>query len=359
MAVIIGQIASLKALKTKLADHNLKQFTSVGSVIRFKETVSRQKEDILENHSDLVKKRLADLTNNINALDQRLQSLKSALEKSLTEEKRQIQSKLTSRYTNTNWLKKWLVILIYREDFKRFGVLQNNFDSEINQKLRPLLDEKKRYESQLSRIQLNFSDAVLSSAKSDLNELENINRIIDSLLPEAYGAIGERKVVDRISSLSDEFILINDFQLRFNPPLFYKKGNDRIFSIKLDHLLISQHGLFILETKNWSEKSVASMDLWSPVAQIQRGSYSLYRILNKAVAEGGLRLNAHHWGDRKISLKSIIVMINTKPNTEFQFVKILTIEELAGYITFLPQQYNSDEVKLIAKFLDKINYSSI
>ena len=89
-----------------------------------------------------------------------------------------------------------------------------------------------------------------------------------------------------MKKLSDDFILINDFSLKFNPPIFNRRENDRIFSIQIDHLLISKAGIFILETKNWSKKSIESLSLRSPIERIQRTSFALYVIINNAIKDG-------------------------------------------------------------------------
>ena len=57
-------------------------------------------------------------------------------------------------------------------------------------------------------------------------------------------------MVKEIKKLPDNYVLINDFNLSFPHPIFYKKYNERIYSIQIDHLLVSRAGIFIIETKN-------------------------------------------------------------------------------------------------------------
>ena len=92
--------------------------------------------------------------------------------------------------------------------------------------------------------------------------------------------------------------LFNDFSMEFNPPIYNKKENDRIFSIQIDHLLISDSGIFILETKNWSKQSIKNLDLRSPVKQILRTSYALFVLLNSESEYNKIKLNRHHWGSK-------------------------------------------------------------
>ena len=79
--------------------------------------------------------------------------------------------------------------------------------------------------------------------------LEFIKETVDGLYSTIAGAIGENAVVRELKKLSDQYYLINDFSLKFNPPIYNKRENDRIYSIQIDHLLVCPSGIFILETK--------------------------------------------------------------------------------------------------------------
>lgn len=54
-------------------------------------------------------------------------------------------------------------------------------------------------------------------------------------------------------------------------------------------------------------QSIDSLDLRSPVEQIKRASYALFVFLNSDVSLG---LKRHHWGNRKIPLRNVVVMTN-------------------------------------------------
>ena len=123
--------------------------------------------------------------------------------------------------------------------------------------------------------------------------------------------------------------MINDFNLNFSPPIYYKKKNRRIYSIQIDHLLISKAGIFIIETKNWSKSSVKSISLRSPIEQIIRSNFALYVYLSE-----NLLLNEHHWGEQRVPIRNLIVMINNKPTGSFKFVSIKLLKELNDYLKY-------------------------
>ncbi len=128
----------------------------------------------------------------------------------------------------------------------------------------------------------------------------------------------------------------------FTRPIFFKKYNQRIFSIQIDHLLISRAGIFIIETKNWSKSSVNSLSLRSPIEQIERSNFALYLYISENII-----LNEHHWGEQKVPVRNLIVMINHKPKAKFKYVNVKLLKELNNYVTYF-------EPVLTEKQMDKI-----
>ena len=98
-----------------------------------------------------------------------------------------------------------------------------------------------------------------------------------------------------------------------------------------------------------------NLSLLSPVRQIKRSSYALYRLLNNEMSNDRIGLDSHHWGDKKIPVKNLIVLTNRRPSEEFQFVKILTLNELLGYINYFEPTFSLAETERIAEFLLRIN----
>ena len=114
-------------------------------------------------------------------------------------------------------------------------------------------------------------------------------------------------------------------------------------------------GIFIIETKNWSEKSLGNLSLRSPVEQIRRTSFALFYLLNNDKSNYSLSLEGHHWGEKKVPIKNLIVLTNTKPKEEFQYVKILTVNELLGYVNYFKPIFSYTETKRIADMILQIN----
>ena len=170
-----------------------------------------------------------------------------------------------------------------------------NFDREVEMSISTLVYDYQVKSSRYQFITTQVNEAVRLSVKYPLSELERRKVKIDELNSFIYGALGEQKVVKTLEILSDEYYLINDFAVSFSPAIYDRQENDYIKSIQIDHILVGPSGVFLIETKNWSEKSVESLSLRSPVQQIKRASFVLFKLLNNEITNYHLRLDKHHW----------------------------------------------------------------
>ena len=197
----------------------------------------------------------------------------------------------------------------------------------------------------------NKNKIIAERYKTALEGLTYTKEVVDGLYALVAGAIGESAVVKTLQQLSDDCYLINDFSVSFDPPIFNKRENDRIFSIQIDHVLVCESGVFLLETKNWSKNSVGNLDLRSPIKQVLRTNFALFVLLNGDSAFNDMRLEPHHWGVKKIPIRNVIVMINDRPREEFKHVKVLSINELIGYVKYFDHVLSREEVKNIFEYL--------
>jgi hypothetical protein len=233
---------------------------------------------------------------------------------------------------------------------KRLFTLENNFEDE---KKKPFISLHQKNEDLTKRIKYleeNYN-AVRAERFKIVEEKYILARsIIEDNHPLLLGAIGEQKAVNELSKLPASYYVINDFQLSFTTPIFHKDSNSYIKSIQADHIVIGPSGLFLIETKNWSKESVNNTDLYSPIEQIKRTSFALFIFLNNPDKYSQITLQ-HQWGQRKITIRNILLMINNKPSQEFQYVKILTLKEILGYIQYFKPVLSDTEVRALYKEL--------
>lgn len=349
MCKVHHTIGSLTAIKKHLLQNNVTGFNSVNELLSFQKNYAASRQQIVSTQKML----LAEERDNLKI---RISELEHELERDKLERHQKFNDEIETLRQQYNALadaeKTFIQELTYsfKALFKliRITYLERISNRIITQAIRPqveLLDTKrKHYEYLVS----HFEQAVTESGRGALNDLDHKKRVIDEINSYIYGAIGEQKVVEELKQLPDEYILINDFSLTFDKAIFYKPERSWIKSVQIDHLLISSAGIFMIETKNWSKESLKSLNLRSPVEQIKRSNYALFKLLS---GNSGFSLGSHHWGERKIPIRNLIVLINHKPIEEFKYVKILTLPELVGYVKYFQPSLSKLEVDQIAEYL--------
>jgi hypothetical protein len=357
MCKVHNSVGCLTTIKTHLKQHNISDFNSLNDLLSFQKNFSNLRQQIISNHEQLIENEKTTLAAEILELDTAIKTDKAHFESSFLSEIEELKQKLISLSlpTGFNFIKRFVNYAKRRAAKKKLRDLELNLNDHVNYAIRGLVDQHQNKNRRYQYISLHFSNAVNESCLLKIKELENKQRIIDEVKSSIYGALGEHKVVKELENLSDENVLINDFSLRFHPAIYNRQENDYIKSIQIDHLLVTPSGIFLIETKNWSEKSLASLDLRSPVQQVKRTNFALFKILTKDISNERVKLKHHHWGDRKIPIRNIIVLTNSKPNEEFQYVKVLTITELLGYIRYFKPMFTSEETQAMASYLLNLN----
>lgn len=117
-------------------------------------------------------------------------------------------------------------------------------------------------------------DAKTAPFRYAISALESI--AASSELP---GAIAERAVINELRRLPDEYVLMNDVHLEYDRYIHF--DGDYLKTAQLDHVLIGPAGVYVVETKNWSQEFVANGEYFSPFKQVKRASYLCYRILKE------------------------------------------------------------------------------
>ncbi|MEC5165454.1 hypothetical protein RCH18_001182 [Flavobacterium sp. PL11] len=352
MCKVYNTIGSLTAVKSYLHQHKINQFKSLKEVINFQKNYTNSRQKLFLDHTLLINQERLILNDEISVLKISIANRKSEVEQKLKLDLEQLKRKVeeiprdNTNYFNItyNYFKKihFLIKLQVNEKFLSYNV-HNSVKNAVN--------NLKRKSTRYQYIESNFNDAVTSSCLLEIEEHDRIKKVIDEINPFIAGALGEHKVVKELKKLSDDFILINDFQCSFKPAIYDRKQKKYLKSVQIDHILVAPSGVFLIETKNWSQKSLANLSLRSPVEQIKRANFALFSILSGNLSKNKLKLNKHHWGERKIPIRNLIVLINHKPLEEFQAVKITTLKELLNYVSFFSPCFSIEETKMIADYL--------
>lgn len=354
MCKVYNKIGSLTTLKNKLDHYNISDFKSVRDILDFKNSYPEYKNQIITNNEKIIKAEKDSLINELPEIHSKLETLKKEVTDRLNNDiqnlKQEINSLKDSNSKNifkkiSNGIKYWM----YK---RKVNYKQLNFEYDLSMAIAYLFNKYKSKEHRLKFLESNFDLAVQQSAESDLFQIERKKSVIKELNTFIYGAIGEQKVVKELEKLSDEYYLINDFNYTFPRAIFNKIENDYIKSIQIDHILVGPSGIFLIETKNWSKNSVENYNLRSPVEQIKRANYALFQLLNYEL-DTAINLDHHHWGVKKIPIKNLIILIKDRPKEEFQYVKILNLNEVLSYINyFKPILSNADSKRIADKIVE-------
>lgn len=351
MAIIEGQIEPLKKLKEILHQNGVTRFCSIGEINDFIKNYDAEKNAIPKEVGNELDGEINQLQIDLAKYQQDYEDLKNDVtsETHFEIKKLEIKLKLAREKSSKSLIHKIFCypktkILIYKK-----AHLENNFENIVSKKTHLAEEEVFRIKEKLNDYKANWDALISKRCLQSSQELERTKEVIDSLYNLIAGAIGENSVIKEVQKLSDSFHLFNDFSVEFDPPIYNKKEDDRIYSIQIDHLLVCEAGIFILETKNWSKHSLKNLDLRSPVEQIMRSSYALFVLLNSQSRH--INLQCHHWGSKQIPVRNLIVMTGAKPKEEFKHVKVLSLKELNGYVTYFDPIFNSAEIESICDYL--------
>lgn len=352
MCKVYNTIGSLSKIKTHLRQNGIDDFNSVNQLISFQKNYATARQQVVLNQKTL-------LTAERDSLSVKIIELEGEIEREKNELRQKLNSKvekLTQQHNELIDAQKSIVQELtysFRNVFKLVHIecirlFSNRFiNATVKSKVKMLDEKRKRCQYLIA----NFEEAALEGGRQALDALDSRKRVIDEISTFIYGAIGEQKVVEELKQLPDDYTLINDFFILFDKPIFSKQQRSFIKSVQIDHLLISPAGIFLIETKNWRQQSLRNLSLRSPVEQIRRSNDALFKLLRRNINFG---LDQHHWGERKLSIRNLIVLINHKPMEEFQYVKILTLAELLGFITYFKPSLSNQETREVADYLSQI-----
>ena len=355
MCTVYNQIGSLKTIKSHLRKYNLNDLHSLNELISFQRNYSTAKQQLFSEHSVLIEQEKATLKEEIAHLENAIETSKSELRQKLYSEIEQLKQQADNLLLSQSNIFMTFINYFKRNDIKRkIRDIELNFEFKIESSIQMITKTFYNKNVRYNHIVSHFEDAVTQSSLLQLKELDRKKRAIDDINSSIYGAIGEQKVSKELENLSDDYVLINDFICSFHTAIYNRQQNEYIKSVQIDHLLISTAGIFLIETKNWSEHSMNNFNLRSPVDQVRRANFALFKVLTDEIVG---TLDQHHWGDRKIPIRNLIVLINQKPNEEFQYVKILTLKELRKYVEYFTPCLSIREVQIITNYLLRVNES--
>ncbi|MDR2953621.1 MAG: NERD domain-containing protein [Prevotella sp.] len=232
---------------------------------------------------------------------------------------------------------------------RKLNLLEPDFDWIVEKQIKHYLVKIDSNKKKINHLTYSQLLEIERRSKPFIRKIEHIVSELNSLSAFIYGSVGELKAIELLRKLPNEYYIINDFRKSFDPPLYHKSEDDRIYSTQLDHIVIGPTGVFVIETKYWSRKSTESNDLFSPIKQLRRGGFALYIIINEITKNSNSFLS--NWGHTKVSVSNILLMMGASVNNQFEHVKILTESNCIYYITRGPTILNKNQIDCLVKRL--------
>jgi hypothetical protein len=171
--------------------------------------------------------------------------------------------------------------------------------------------------------------------------VEGARRIVKDVEAIAHSAvlanaIAERAVIRTLSTLPDNFVLINDLHLSTNQDIPFE--DSYLKTAQLDHLLIGPTGVYAIETRNWSSAVAADGDKADPVLQVARASFLCSRILKDAGCDQIVR--------------SVVACEGAPPTRSGgAHVAVMPTARLLAYVQYGPALMSVQEIALACRTL--------
>ncbi len=204
-----------------------------------------------------------------------------------------------------------------------------------------------RIDRQLKRFVKNSPELIRVRTESISGDFFWNKQVFDSNFNLIQGASGEQQALDELRKLPDSFYVVNNVQISFSRPLYEPRSNQRIYSIQADHVVVAPSGIFLIETKNWSRGTENLNYGFSAFDQIKRTNFALYCYFNPVSRS----IFSFFAKTKKIKIRSILLMTGYKAEGTDQHVKVLSLNQLRGYIEYFKDELNNKEIQDVLRKL--------
>jgi len=158
--------------------------------------------------------------------------------------------------------------------------------------------------------------------------------------PLHAGAKGENKVIEKLSSLSDDYHVLCGVRIGLPFTVRYN-GQKNLRSAQMDFVVVSKKGVFLIEVKNWSNNYVKNHDGFSPYEQTDRAGRVLWITLKRSF------INA------RVTNVLLSIQDNIQYNENYRAVFVSSLEKINGFLENREEVLSEKEVK---KIVDNLKY---
>ncbi|MBP6949174.1 MAG: NERD domain-containing protein [Candidatus Pacebacteria bacterium] len=351
MAKSYNQIGALRELLDILDQEGINDFTTLEEIRSFRFNFKKLLEDIKSKNKELLSQNISDLESEYKELSEELNEKIKIREVLLKKEREEIVPKIAELENKRNKLMIPIYWIKRKYWIRKKYILETKFDEQVKKPFKSKIHKSELLKNEIDDKKSNTDKWIDIFSKEEVDRANFVLSAIDDNKNMFYGAEGEERALNELLKLPDTYSVINDYRKKFKRPLHDKRSDDWIYSVQIDHVVVGPTGVYIIETKNWSQNSVESRDLFSPVKQLKRTSYAMFILLNNLINNRGLISFGRNWGDQQVSPKNFILLMGHKPVETYQFVKIVTIPEINSHLTYGDKIFSEKEVEELVEYL--------
>jgi hypothetical protein len=351
MAVCYNQIGSLTKLLTQLNRQGIDIFSDLNQIFSFRKKYQDDIAVIKQQATEDLNINLANLKSRLKEAEDLLAGSLHARVCCLLVEKANITLRLQELEQEQSIHLRFIYIFSRSLLKQRLTVLENSFGQESIRPFKNLYNHIFALRAEIEDKNNNFLIWVDKFAESKIGQHADIADCLQENNNLIYGAKGEEQVFVKLKDLSDDHAVINDYKVHLPYTIYDKKSSSWINSAQIDHLVIGPTGVFVIETKNWSNKFYSQGSYYSPVKQVQRFGLVIYILLNEALKYGRLNGFDHNDRERKIFPRNILLNLNQDQFTYIKNTQILRLSDLNDYIINRPAVFSEEQVQSLSDYL--------
>jgi len=297
---------------------------SFGEIKDFKENFNQILTDKTEEEKSRITSQIDLLRNKAELLSRSVEKEREKRKLELNGEREKIASQTTEFLVGSKEA---------RKSQKRLKKIEHKFDKIVEKPLKKEKKQSKKYERGASKLE-NKSEKIITK---NVAYLHKTNKIIEQNMSYYQGARGEETAIETMSRLPDTYYVFNDLNLKLPKAVRYKKSREYVRSCQIDHLVVGPSGIFLIEAKNWSEKTFREAT-FLPHKQVDRAGLVFYIFMVRKLKT-------------KYTTYKVVATMRKLPYIHFQYVDQLTVYGLNSFILKKPKKLSEEDIQKIVKWL--------
>jgi len=235
VARIYRTIESLKSLKSELENKGITRFNSVIEINDFLSNYNSEKLTILNNTSDKLDIEYYETRLNLEHGIQNKAEIINLETARIDNRISDLRTKIDLIHSNkgNNFFRKLLSSVRLYFIKNQFNHFVKNKTKQISSSVKEISKTIENDELFIKEYEVEKQHLIEKRAKSKIEKLEYTRNVLENSRNLISGVIGENLVVKEIKKLSDDYALINDFNLSFSRPIFIKNIIRELIPYKL------------------------------------------------------------------------------------------------------------------------------